>query len=154
YARVIEELCRGWMSLAGVINSHTMAALIVLHHGTDEQRGRLLPRFASGQARGGLCLTEPHAGSDVQAIVTRARRTADEDRISGTKMSVTKGGEGNPSAPPAATEPSSQPRHRGMSCFIVEKGAPGLAVVKSIGKLGYKGVDTAELVFDDFPCPA
>ncbi|HZV95107.1 MAG TPA: acyl-CoA dehydrogenase family protein, partial [Candidatus Nitrosocosmicus sp.] len=70
YARMIEELCRGWMSLAGVINSHTMAALIVLHHGTDEQRQRLLPRLASGVARGGLCLTEPHAGSDVQAIRT------------------------------------------------------------------------------------
>src|SRR5687767_5218108 len=68
YARVIEELCRGWMSLAGVINSHTMAALIVLQHGTDEQRTRFLPRFARGEARGGLCLTEPHAGSDVQAI--------------------------------------------------------------------------------------
>src|SRR6184192_2385343 len=72
YARVIEELCRGWMSLAGVINSHTMAALIVLHHGTEAQRRRLLPRFATGEARGGLCLTEPHAGSDVQAIRTRA----------------------------------------------------------------------------------
>jgi alkylation response protein AidB-like acyl-CoA dehydrogenase len=154
YARVIEELCRGWMSLAGVINSHTMAALIVLHHGTDEQRGRLLPRFASGQARGGLCLTEPHAGSDVQAIVTRARRAPDGYRISGTKMFVTNGREGNTFALLAVTDPMTQPRHRGMSCFIVEKGAPGLAVVKSIGKLGYKGVDTAELVFDDFPCPA
>jgi len=154
YARVIEELCRGWMSLAGVINSHTMAALIVLHHGTEEQRARLLPCFASGQARGGLCLTEPHAGSDVQAIVTRARRVADEYRISGTKMFVTNGREGNTFALLAVTDGTAQPRHRGMSCFIVEKGAPGLAVVKSIGKLGYKGVDTAELVFEDFPCPA
>jgi len=154
YARLIEELCRGWMSLAGVINSHTMAALIVLHHGTDEQRDRLLPRFASGQARGGLCLTEPHAGSDVQAIVTRARRASDGYRISGTKMFVTNGREGNTFALLAVTDPMTQPRHRGMSCFIVEKGASGLAVVKSIGKLGYKGVDTAELVFDDFPCPA
>src|SRR5207244_4777046 len=95
YARVIEELCRGWMSLAGVINSHTMAALIVLHHGTEEQRGRWLPRFAAGEARGGLCLTEPHAGSDVQAILTRARRVGEEYRISGTKMFVTNGREGN-----------------------------------------------------------
>jgi len=154
YARVIEELCRGWMSLAGVINSHTMAALIVLHHGTEEQRSRLLPRFATGQARGGLCLTEPHAGSDVQAIVTRARRADHDYRISGTKMFVTNGREGNTFALLAVTDPVAQPRHRGMSCFIVEKGAPGLTVVKSIGKLGYKGVDTAELVFEDFPCPA
>jgi len=153
YAQVIEELCRGWMSLAGVVNSHTMAALIVLHHGTDEQRGRLLPRFARGEARGGLCLTEPHAGSDVQAISTRARRVGDEYRISGTKMFVTNGREGNTFALLAVTDPIAQPRHRGMSCFIVEKGAPGLTVVKSIGKLGYKGVDTAELLFDDFPCP-
>jgi len=154
YAQVIEELCRGWMSLAGVINSHTMAALIVLQHGTDEQRRRLLPRFAAGEARGGLCLTEPHAGSDVQAISTRARRAGAEYRISGTKMFVTNGREGNTFALLAVTDPVSQPRHRGMSCFIVEKGAPGLAVVKSIGKLGYKGVDTAELLFEDFPCPA
>ena len=154
YARVIEELCRGWMSLAGVINSHTMAALIVLHHGTDEQRARLLPRFASGAARGGLCLTEPHAGSDVQAIQTRARRHDAEYRITGTKMFVTNGREGNTFALLAVTDPQARPRHRGMSCFIVEKGRPGLSVVKSIGKLGYKGVDTAELLFEDMACPA
>ena len=154
YARIIEELCRGFMSLAGVINSHTMAALIVLRHGTEEQRLRLLPRFASGQARGGLCLTEPHAGSDVQAIRTVARRDGDHYLISGSKMFVTNGREGNTFALLALTDPEARPRHRGMSCFIVEKGAPGLEVVKSIGKLGYKGVDTAELVFDGFPCPA
>ncbi|HXJ84938.1 MAG TPA: acyl-CoA dehydrogenase family protein [Candidatus Methylomirabilis sp.] len=154
YARVIEEICRGFMSLAGVINSHTMAALIVLQHGTDEQRARLLPRFASGQARGGLCLTEPHAGSDVQAIRTVARRQGDHYMISGSKMFVTNGREGNTFALLALTDPDASPRHRGMSCFIVEKGHPGLRVVKSIAKLGYKGVDTAELYFEDFPCPA
>src|SRR5882762_11939233 len=95
YARVIEELCRGWMSLAGVINSHTMAALTVLHHGTAEQRARFLPRFARGEARGGLCLTEPHAGSDVQAIRTTARRDGDRYLISGSKMFVTNGREGH-----------------------------------------------------------
>src|SRR3989442_6428321 len=95
YARVVETLCRGFMSLAGVLNSHTMAALIVLHHGTDEQRQRLLPRFASGAARRGLCLTEPHAGSDVQAIRTVARRDRDRYRIYGSKMVVTDGRDGN-----------------------------------------------------------
>jgi alkylation response protein AidB-like acyl-CoA dehydrogenase len=154
YARVVEELCRGFMSLAGVVNSHTMAALIVLHHGTDEQKRRLLPRFASGEARGGLCLTEPHAGSDVQAIRTVARRVGDDYHITGTKMFVTNGREGNTFALLAVTEPTARPRHHGMSCFIVEKGHPGLQVVKSIGKLGYKGVDTAELLFEDFACPA
>ena len=153
YARVIEELCRGWMSLAGVINSHTMAALIVLHHGTEEQRLRFLPRFARGDARGGLCLTEPHAGSDVQAIRTVARRSGGDYVVSGTKMFVTNGREGNAFALLALTDPKAEPRHRGMSCFIVEKGHPGLRVVKSIAKLGYKGVDTAELLFEDCVVP-
>ncbi len=154
YARVIEELCRGWMSLAGVINSHTMAALIVLHHGTEEQRLRFLPRFAGGDARGGLCLTEPHAGSDVQAIRTVARRSGGDYVVSGTKMFVTNGREGNTFALLALTDPKAEPRHRGMSCFIVEKGHPGLRVTKSIAKLGYKGVDTAELLFEDCVVPA
>ena len=158
YARIIEELCRGFMSLAGVINSHTMAALIVLQHGTDAQRDRFLPRFARGEARGGLCLTEPQAGSDVQAIRTVARRRGDDYVLTGTKMFVTNGREGNTFALLALTDPAATPRHRGMSCFIVEKGADpaarGFRVVKSIGKLGYKGVDTAELVFEDFVVPA
>ncbi|MBI2554007.1 MAG: acyl-CoA dehydrogenase family protein, partial [Candidatus Rokubacteria bacterium] len=154
YAMVIEELCRGWMSLAGVINSHTIAALIVLNHGTDEQRRRFLPSFSRGEARGGLCLTEPHAGSDVQAIRTVARRQGDTYLITGTKMFVTNGREGNTFALLARTDTAANPPHKGMSCFIVEKGHPGLQVVKSIGKLGYKGVDTAELVFEEFPVPA
>jgi len=154
YARIIEELCRGWMSLAGVINSHTMAALIVLDHGTDAQRARFLPRFARGEARGGLCLTEPHAGSDVQAIRTVARRRDGDYVLNGTKMFVTNGREGNTFAVLAVTDSAVAPRHRGMSCFIVEKGHPGLRVAQSIGKLGYKGVDTAELVFEDVVVPA
>ncbi len=154
YAMVIEELGRGWMSLTGVINSHTMAALIVLNHGTEEQRRRFLPRLASGDARGGLCLTEPHAGSDVQAIKTVARHHGGTYLITGTKMFVTNGREGNTFALLARTDPTADPPHKGMSCFIVEKGHPGLQVAKSISKLGYKGVDTAELVFEDFPVPA
>ena len=153
YARLVEELCRGFMSLAGVINSHTMAALIVLHHGTEEQRRRFLPRFARGEARGGLCLTEPHAGSDVQAIRTVARRAGADYVISGTKMFVTNGREGNTFALLALTDPTAEPRHRGMSCFVVEKGHPGFRVAKSIAKLGYKGVDTAELLFEECVVP-
>ena len=154
YARVIEELCRGWMSLAGVINSHTMAALIVLNHGTDAQRQRFLPRFARGEARGGLALTEPHAGTDVQAIRTVAVRRGDDYVVTGTKMFITNGREGNTLALLALTDPRAEPRHRGMSCFIVEKGHPGFRVAKSVAKLGYKGVDTAELVFDECVVPA
>jgi alkylation response protein AidB-like acyl-CoA dehydrogenase len=154
YARVIEELCRGWMSLAGVINSHTMAALIVLNHGTDVQRERFLPRFARGLARGGLALTEPHAGTDVQAIRTVAVRRGDDYLVTGSKLFITNAREGNTLALLALTDPKAEPRYRGMSCFIVEKGHPGFRVVKSIRKLGYKGVDTAELVFEDCVVPA
>jgi alkylation response protein AidB-like acyl-CoA dehydrogenase len=154
YARIIEELCRGWMSLAGVLNSHTMAALIVLHHGTEEQRRRFLPRFASGETRGGLCLTEPHAGSDVQAIRTTARRDGDRYRLDGSKMFITNGREGHAFALLAVTDPRAQPRHRGMSCFIVEKSHPGFRVGKSLAKLGYKGVDTVELFFEGCEVPA
>ena len=154
YARVIEELCRGWMSLAGVLNSHTMAALIVLHHGTDEQRRRFLPPFACGEARGGLCLTEPHAGSDVQAIRTTARRAGDHYVVDGSKMFITNGREGTTFALLAVTDPRAQPRHRGMSCLLVEKTHPGFRVVKSLAKLGYKGVDTVELLFEDCLVPA
>jgi alkylation response protein AidB-like acyl-CoA dehydrogenase len=153
YAAVIEELCRGFMSLAGVINSHTMLALIVLHHGTEAQRERFLPRFASGAARGGLCLTEPHAGSDVQAIRTVARREGERYVVNGTKMFITNGREGNAFALLALTDPAVTPRHRGMSCFVIEKGHPGFRVMQSIRKLGYKGVDTVELVFEDFEVP-
>ena len=106
YARIIEELCRGWMSLAGVVNSHTMATLIVLHHGTEEQRRRFLPRYASGEARGGLCLTEPHAGSDVQAIRTTARREGDHYVLDGSKMFITNGREGHAFALLALTDPA------------------------------------------------
>src|SRR5688500_7605095 len=125
-ARTVEEICRGWMSRAGVLNGHTMAALIVRKFGTEEQRRRFLPRFAAGEARGGLCLTEPHAGSDVQAIRTVARRAGGDYVITGTKMFVTNGREGNTFALLAVTDPKAQPRHRGMSCFIVEKGGAGL----------------------------
>ncbi len=154
YAMIIEELCRGWMSLAGVINSHLMMVLIVTHFGTEEQKQRFLPAMARGEKRGGLCLTEPHAGSDVQAIRTVARRLGDRYLITGTKMFVTNGREGNTFALLARTDPAADPPYTGMSCFIVEKGSPGLSVAKSISKLGYKGVDTAELVFEEFPVPA
>jgi alkylation response protein AidB-like acyl-CoA dehydrogenase len=154
YARIIEELCRGWMSLAGVINSHTMNTLIVLQHGTEAQRRRFLPRYAAGEIRGGLCLTEPHAGSDVQAIRTTARRDGDRYVLNGSKMFITNGREGHALALLAVTDPAATPRHRGMSCFVVEKGHPGFRVVKSLAKLGYKGVDTVELLFEDFPVPA
>src|SRR5256886_12239197 len=121
-----------------------MAAFTVLKHGTEAQRDGFLPRFARGEARGGLCLTEPQAGSDVQAIRTVARRRGDDYVLTGTKMFVTNGREGNTFALLALTDPAATPRHRGLSCFIVEKGADPAArasrVVKSIGHFGSQGV--------------
>src|SRR2546428_12110770 len=113
------------MSLAGLINGQTMAALIGLNPGTEPQRARFLPRYARGQARGGLALTEPHARTDVQAIRTVATRRGDEYLISGTKLFINNRREGNTLARLAPTEPRAEPRHRRMSCFIVDKGPPG-----------------------------
>ncbi|MBI4503911.1 MAG: acyl-CoA dehydrogenase family protein [Chloroflexi bacterium] len=154
YALVIEEITRGWMSVAGILNSHLMMAYNVLIGGTEEQRRRLLPAFASGEKRGGLALTEPHAGTDVQAITTSARRQGDAYVINGTKMFITNGYHGNAFALLAKTDPTAQPPYRGMSLFIVEKGPPGFSVSKVIKKLGYRGVDTCELIFSDYACPA
>src|SRR5207245_8054509 len=139
---------------ARAVTSSRLAALIWPTSGPGPQRARSLPRFARGQARGGLALTEPHAGTDVQAIRTVATRRGDEYLISGTKLFITNGREGNTLALLALTDPRAEPRHRGMSCFIVEKGHSGFRVVKSIAKLGYKGVDTAELVFEECAVPA
>src|SRR5262249_25585037 len=152
--RVSEELCGGWMPLAGVIISHRMAALFARNQGPDDQGRVFLPRFARGDGGGGLALTEPHAGTDVQAIRTVAQRRGDDYVVTGTKLFITNGREGNTLALLALTDPKAEPRHRGMSCFIVEKGHPGFRVAKSIAKLGYKGVDTAELIFDEYVVPA
>ena len=154
YALVVEELSRGWMSLAGVINSHLIMAYCVATFGTDEQKRRFLPAFAQGSKRGGICLTEPQGGSDLQAIRTRAVRRGDAYVLSGTKMFVTNGRHGDTFAVLAKTDPEATPPHRGMSLFLVEKGHPGFQVSRDLSKLGYKGVETVELVFDSVPVPA
>jgi alkylation response protein AidB-like acyl-CoA dehydrogenase len=154
YAAVIEEIARGWMSLTGVINSHLIMAYAVLSSGTEQQRRRWLPSMASGERRGGICLTEPDAGSDLQAIRTTARRDGDDYIINGHKLFVTNGAHGNTFAVLAKTDPKASPPHRGMSLFITEKGEPGFTVGRKFAKLGYRGVDTVELFFDDFRLPA
>ena len=125
YALVIEEICRGWMSLSGILNSHLIMAYMVTTHGTPEQKERFLPLMATGEKRGGICITEPNAGSDVQAIETRAVREGDEYVVNGTKSLITNGRHGNTFALVAKTDPNADPPRRGISIFIAEKG-PGL----------------------------
>ena len=154
FARVFEELSRGWMALAGVIGTHLVLCDVLLRYGTDEQKRRFLPRLARGEPRGGICLSEPNAGTDLQAITTVAEREGDAYRVTGSKMWVTNGRFGEMFLLLAKTDPGARPAHRGMSAFVVEKGAPGLTVGRDIDKLGYKTVETAELHFDRFPVPA
>jgi butyryl-CoA dehydrogenase len=151
YARIVEELAAGWMSLTGVLNTHMIAATLVKLHGTDEQRARLLPRMATGEWRGALSLSEPDAGSDVQALRCKATPDGAEYRIDGTKMWVTNGERASVVALAARTP-------EGITCFMVEKtpgpSFGGIAVSKQIGKLGYKGVETVEMTYTDHRVPA
>lgn len=154
YARLMEELSRGWMSLAGVINSHLIMAYIITHHGTTAQKERFLPAMARGEKRGGLALTEPHAGSDVQSIRTVAKRTGGEYVLSGSKMFITNARHGTMLAVAAKTDPSAKPAYAGISMFAVEKSDRGPTVSRNLKKLGYKGIDTCEVLFEDVPVPA
>ena len=154
FAVVFEELSRGWMALAGIIGTHLVLADVLVRYGTDEQKRQFLPRLARGEPRGGICLSEPNAGTDLQAISTVARRDGDSYHVTGSKMWVTNGRYAQAFLLLARTDPAASPPHRGMSAFVIEKGAPGLTVGRDIDKLGYKTVETSELHFDDFPVPA
>jgi alkylation response protein AidB-like acyl-CoA dehydrogenase len=154
YAAVVEQLCRGWMSLGGIINTHIIDAYLIEQFGTEEQKARYLPRMARGEVRGAFCLTEPNAGSDAQAIQMTARRDGDVYVLNGTKMFVTNGRRAGIYAVVAKTDPSAQPPHRGMSLFLVERDTPGFTVGRDVEKLGYKGLDTAILHFDNAQVPA
>ena len=149
FATIFEELSRGWMSVSGIIGTHHVLAHIVTNFGTDYQKEEYLPRLASGALRGGLALTEPDAGSDVQSGKTTARKDGEEYVINGTKMFITNAEYGNVFAVMTKTDPDAQPRHRGMSCFIVEKPNPGIHVGQHLDKLGYRGLDSSELIFDN-----
>jgi alkylation response protein AidB-like acyl-CoA dehydrogenase len=159
YARIQVELSRGWMSLSGVLNTHFISAWMIRTHGTEEQRDRYLPRMATGELHFAYSMTEPHAGSDVQAIRTRAVREGDEYVITGQKMWATNGLRSSGVMLLAKTDPDADPPHRGMTAFVVEKEPnvheqPGLTVSQPLRKLGYKGVESTELVFDGFRTPA
>ena len=154
FAMIFEEISKGWLGLAGVIGSNSVMCDVVVRFGTEEQKRRFLPPMASGQKRGGICLTEANAGTDLQSITTTAKREGHLYRINGSKMWITNARHGNTFLLLAKTDPNAQPPHRGMSAFIIEKGAPGMTVSRDIDKLGYKGVETCELHFDNFAVPA
>ncbi len=148
YARIVMSIASIWMAPVGIFNSHLIMAACVQRHGTDDQKQRWLPKFASGELRGGIGLTEPNAGTDLQSIRTLARRDGDQYVINGTKTWITNGVYGTCFGVLVKTDPEAQPRHKGMSMFICEKG-DGFQAAKKIRKLGYKSIDSAELVFEN-----
>jgi alkylation response protein AidB-like acyl-CoA dehydrogenase len=159
YALTVVELARGWMSLSGVLNTHFMGNYLIDKFGTDEQKKKFLPKMATGEIRAALAMSEPEAGSDVQAIRTRAIREGDEYVINGQKMWLTNGLRSGIVMTLVKTDPGADPAHKGMSMLIIEKEpgnpkpAPGLDVGKNIDKMGYKGVETTEMTFSDHRVP-
>jgi alkylation response protein AidB-like acyl-CoA dehydrogenase len=153
YAMVIEEIGRGWMSLTGVLNTHLILGYLLAHHGTREQQERWLPALARGEHRGALCLTEPHAGSDVQGIRTTAVRDGDHYVVNGSKMFITNARTATLYALVVKTDPRADPPHRGISLLVAEREAPGVSIGRDIEKLGYKSVETCEVSFEDARVP-
>lgn len=153
YAAVTEELSRGWMSLAGAMGGHTVVAKLLLDYGTQEQKDRYLPRMATGELRATMALTEPGGGSDVQAMRTTARRVGEEYIVNGSKTWISNARRSDLVALLCKTDPAAEPAHRGISILLVEKG-PGFTVSRDLPKLGYKGVESCELTFDDMRVPA
>jgi alkylation response protein AidB-like acyl-CoA dehydrogenase len=165
YAMIVEELSRGWISISGIVNTHFIGSYLLMKFGTDEQKQRYLPRMATGEIRAAFSLSEPELGSDVAAIKTAAKKLPEGDayEINGTKMWVTNGLRAGLVFVLVRTDPGAEPKHRGLTCFIAEK-EPGVAentgdyagfnVPPKIKKMGYKGVESTELVFDGYRTPA
>ena len=153
YAKLVMKISAAWMSITGIFNSHLMLALAIEKFGTEEQKLQWLPKLASGELRGGLALTEPDAGTDLQGIRMTARRDGDEYVINGTKTWITNGIHGQVFALLVKTDPEANPRHKGMSLFIADK-REGFTVSRKLEKLGYKAIDSAEMVFEDYRVPA
>ncbi|MCW2842602.1 MAG: Isovaleryl-CoA dehydrogenase, partial [Nocardioides sp.] len=153
YAAVTEELARGWMSLAGAMGGHTVVAKLLLAYGTPGQKDHYLPKMATGEVRATMALTEAGGGSDLQAMRTTARRDGDSYVVNGSKTWITNARRSSLVALLCKTDPSAAPAHRGISILLVEKG-PGFEVSRDLPKLGYKGVESCELSFDDFRVPA
>ncbi|HXR71684.1 acyl-CoA dehydrogenase family protein [Actinocrinis sp.] len=160
YALVVEEIARGWMSVSGILNTHFIVAYMIKQHGTDEQQAYFLPRMAEGTVRAAFSMSEPALGSDVAAIKTKAVRDGDDYLITGQKMWLTNGGTSSLVALLARTDEGHEAPHKNMTTFLVEKEPgfgevqPGLTVPGKIAKMGYKGVDTTELVLDNVRIPA
>jgi len=153
YAQIVARISEVWMSLTGIFNSHLMMALLVERYGSAPLKRKYLPQFASGEIRGGLALTEPNAGTDLQAIRTRAKKDGQHYLVNGTKTWISNGIQGSCFAVLVKTDPEAQPRHKGMTMLLCEKGA-GFSAGRKLEKLGYKGIDSAELVFDGYRVPA
>ena len=153
YADIVERIARVWMSLTGIFNSHLIMAAIVQRSGTEAQKQAFLPRFATGELRGGLALTEPDCGTDLQAIRCTARRDGETYVVNGTKTWISNGIHGSCFALLVKTDLDAEPRHHGMSMLLAEKGT-GFTVSRKLHKLGYKGIDSAELVFQEYRVPA
>jgi alkylation response protein AidB-like acyl-CoA dehydrogenase len=160
YALVVEEIARGWMSVSGVINTHFIVAYLISQHGTDDQKQRLLPQMATGDLRGAFSMSEPECGSDVAAIKTRARPDGAEFALTGQKMWLTNGARAGLVATLVRDELGAESVYRNMTTFLIEKEPgfgetrPGLTIPGKIDKMGYKGVETTEMVLDDVRLPA
>ncbi len=153
FAMIFEELSKGLMSISGAIGTHHIMTYVLTHHGTEEQKQRFLPVLASGKKRGGLALTEPAVGSDVANLELTANKDGEEYVLNGTKMFITNGRHGDTFCLLARTDQSAEPKHRGISAFIVEKGGDGFRVGRDLDKMGYRGLDTCELIFEDYRVP-
>ncbi len=163
YVMIVEELSRGWISISGIINTHFIGSYLLMKYGTDEQKQKYLPRMATGEIRAAFSLSEPEMGSDVQALKTSAKKDGDYYVIDGQKMWVTNGLRSAIVFVLVKTDPEAEKRHLGMTCFIAEKEAgvhdntgdyAGLNVPPALKKMGYKGVESTELIFDGYRCPA
>ncbi|MBM3960150.1 MAG: acyl-CoA dehydrogenase [SAR202 cluster bacterium] len=153
YAMVFEELSKGWLSISGPIGTHSILSFAINKYGTEDQKQSFLPRMAAGELRAGLALTEPGGGSDVANLKTSAVKRGDHYVVNGNKLFITNGRRGNVFMLLARTDQEVRPAHRGITAFIAEKG-PGFTAGRDLDKLGYRGVDTSELVFQDYRVPA
>ncbi|MDN5917802.1 MAG: acyl-CoA dehydrogenase family protein [Pseudonocardia sp.] len=158
FALTFEEISRGWMGIAGILGSHSVTCWMLAHHGTEEQKRRYLPELASGARRTGIALTEPGAGTDLQGIRTTALRdrkgAVDDYIVDGTKMWITNARHADPLPVLVKTDPSAEPAHKGMSILLIEADSPGFEVTQDIGKIGYKGTESCEVVLTGVRVPS
>ncbi len=152
YAIAMEELSVGWMSVAGILGTHMMTAWMILHYGTEEQRRAYLPKMATGEWHSGMALTEPGSGSDAAALRTSARKEKDQWLVNGTKMFISNAEHGTMFSTFVRTSPG-LPKARGISCLLIHKGTPGFRVSRHLKKMGYRGIRTSELIFEDARVP-